>query len=321
MRARSRFLLDLVIACGLIAAYRPSWTGISLHEWVSIAIIVPLAVHLVVNWEWCVRIAKTFVQRLFHASRANFVVDASLLVASVAVMLSGVMVSPVPSWFGFQPSQFLVWARLHAWSANAIIALFAVHAALHWRWIVATAKRLAMASPAGALAGTGAGAGRQTSARLAGSASAPGGSSAPSRRSTRLAAERAAARRNAGVVGVFTVTVALGSLIFASVAVAGPALSRTFGQQSTAVASVAPTTAGRATAARTASTPPAAPSATKPASAKSPVAPSAPAKAPAAPAKSAPAAATLVCPRTGCTAASCHGTNGVSASVWYKTHQ
>jgi hypothetical protein len=317
MRARSRFLLDLVIACGLIAAYRPSWTGISLHEWVSIAIIVPLAVHLVVNWEWCVRIAKTFVKRLFHTSRANFVVDASLLVASVAVMLSGVMVSPIPSWFGFQPSQFLVWARLHAWSANAIIALFAVHAALHWRWIVATAKRLASASPAGALAG--AGAGGQTSARLAGSASAPGASSAPSRRSTRLAAERAAARRNAGVLGVFTVTVALGSLIFASVAVAGPALSRTFGQQSTAVASVAATTAGHAAAARTASTPPAAPSATKPASAKSPVAPSAPAKAPAAPAKSAPAA--LTCPRTGCAAATCHGTNGVSASVWYKTHQ
>jgi hypothetical protein len=145
---------------------------------------------------------------------------------------------------------------------------------------------------------------------------------ARSRRAARLAAEKAAARRNAGVVGVFGVTVALGSLIFASVALAGPALSRSLDQQArqaAAVASVGATAVGHATATRSASMSPAAQSATKPASAKSPTAPSAPVKAPAAPAKSAPA--TLVCPRTGCAAVTCHGTNGVSASVWYKTHQ
>ncbi|HEY5506613.1 MAG TPA: hypothetical protein VIK83_03890, partial [Coriobacteriia bacterium] len=75
MRARQRLLLDIVIAAGILAAYRPTWTGISLHQWISVAIIVPLAAHLVVNWEWAVRIGRTFFQRLFHTSRANFVVD------------------------------------------------------------------------------------------------------------------------------------------------------------------------------------------------------------------------------------------------------
>ena len=288
MRARTRLLLDLVIACGLIAAYRPTWTGISLHEWVSIAIIVPLAIHLVVNWDWVVRIATTFVQRLFHASRANFVVDSALLVASVAVMLSGIMVSPIPSFFGIQAAQPLVWATLHAWSADAIIALFAVHAALHWRWVVATVKRLAADSPA--FAGVGPGAPRPLAAPARVPATAPAGKLSPAqaRRAARLAAEKATARRNAGVLGVAGVTLALGSLIFASVALAGPELSESLGQRgASAVALQRSAQAGTA------------------------VAQAAPAK---------PAPATQVCPRTGCAASSCHGANGVRASVWYKTH-
>ena len=298
MRARTRFLLDLIIACGLIAAYQPGWTGISLHEWVSIAIIVPLAVHLVVNWEWCVRIARTFVQRLFHASRANFVVDAALLVASVAVMLSGVMVSRIPAWLGADVAQPVAWAALHSWSADAIIALFAVHALLHRKWIVATAKRLVPESGASTrgLARTprrGA-----ASAGIAAAVVAGGPSPAQTRRAARLAAEKAAARRKAGALGVATVTLALGSLIFASVALAG-------GTAAPATANATTGTPRRGAARRSATAN--APAAQAPA-------------AQAAPTPATPSSATLACPRTGCMASTCHGTAGVSASVWYKTH-
>jgi hypothetical protein len=310
MRARTRFLLDLVIACGLIAAYQPGWTGISLHEWVSIAIIVPLAVHLVVNWEWCVRIARTFMDRLFHASRANFFVDVALLVASVAVMLSGIMVSEIPSWFGGTVALRLVWTALHAWSANAIIALFAVHALLHRTWIVSTAKRLVPVPGALARGPAGAPARVAAPARINAVARAGGMTPAQSRRSTRLAAEKAAGRRKAGAVGVATVTLALGSLIFASVAVAGPALSRSLGLHGTAF-TVAATTANAASAVTRTRTTRRSATAQDPAAQTAPVA-STPAT---------PASATLVCPRTGCAAATCHGTAGVSASVWYKTHQ
>jgi len=318
MRARTRFLLDLIIACGLIAAYQPGWTGISLHEWVSIAIIVPLAVHLVVNWEWCVRIARTFVQRLFHASRANFVVDAALLVASVAVMLSGVMVSRIPAWLGADVAQPVAWAALHSWSADAIIALFAVHALLHRKWIVATAKRLVPESGASTrgLARTprrGA-----ASAGIAAAVVAGGPSPAQTRRAARLAAEKAAARRKAGALGVATVTLALGSLIFASVALAGPALSRSLSQQSAVATAVsAAGTAAPATANATTGT------SRRGAARRSATANAPAARAPAAqaaPTPATPSSATLACPRTGCMASTCHGTAGVSASVWYKTH-
>ena len=310
MRARSRLILDIVIACGLIAAYRPSWTGISLHEWISVAIIVPLVVHLTVNWEWCLRIARTFVQRLFSASRANFVVDAALLVASVAVMLSGVMVSPIPAFFGVQPAQSLVWATLHAWSADASIALFLVHAALHRRWIVATSRKLvpesrAFAGRLGVAPGRGIAPARSTDT----SATTANGA-ARTRRVARLAAEKATARRTAGAMGVVALTLALGSFIVASVAVAGPSLSRSLERQ--AGAAVGTTTAQTGTTATTR----AAGAPTVPAGKRTARANTAPAQA--APAK--PKTATMVCPRTGCTASSCHAQAGQSASVYYKTH-
>lgn len=122
-----------------VVAYRPAWTGISFHTWLSIAILVPLLVHLVVNWEWAVRIARTFTQKLFSTSRLNFVVDLPLMVAAVAVMVSGFMVSPsLLAPFGIHTSNFMAWHYVHAWSADATMLLLAVHLLLHGNWFAST---------------------------------------------------------------------------------------------------------------------------------------------------------------------------------------
>jgi len=231
MRARSRFALDIALAVGLLAAYRPTWTGISLHQWLSIAIIAPLLAHLVVNWQWTLRVLRTFVHRLLSASRLNFAIDAALLVSTVAVMLSGFMVSPLLlSPLGIQPSNPLVWHELHLWSANATIALFAIHAAMHWRWFVATAQRLAastdtprrnhVAPVAETIASARPMAHAETDAATA--VASPTRRSRVGSRAAQAAAERAAALR---VVSVLGVTGALGLAIFAGVGVASPLLA------------------------------------------------------------------------------------------------
>ena len=270
MRARTRFMLDILIAIGLVAAYRPTWTGISLHQWLSIAIIAPLLLHLIVNWQWAVQVLRTFLKRLFSASRLNFVVDCGLLVATVTVMLSGFMVSP---WFagplGVSSAHLLVWQVVHLWSANATIALFALHGALHWRWIVGTAKRLAETpTPARAratavvAAASGRAVGSAQVAAVSQEGTATRRSSQRGLRAKQAAAERASALRAASVFGV---TAALGLAIFLGVGMVSPLLAHASQSGSVAKASL------------------------------------------------------QVCPKTGCTASTCHGTAGVSAAVFYKT--
>ena len=82
--------------------------------------------------------------------RVNLVVDAGLFMAAVTAMVSGLMVSrSIAGVFGLAIMPDATWSLVHSWSADAVIALLIVHFALHWRWVVATTRRLDRRRPAG----------------------------------------------------------------------------------------------------------------------------------------------------------------------------
>lgn len=49
---RMRLPIDLFMFAVFVAAYRPFTTGLALHEWLSLALVTPVLVHAVVNWDW-----------------------------------------------------------------------------------------------------------------------------------------------------------------------------------------------------------------------------------------------------------------------------
>lgn len=136
MSVRNRLVLDVALFVAIVLAYAPAATGVSVHEWLSVAIIVPVLVHLIVNWEWVARTTRTFAGRLRATPTVNLVVDAILFVAAVAVSLSGLLISQVVMGaLGISVPAVAAWRTVHALSADvAIFALF-VHLGLHARWI------------------------------------------------------------------------------------------------------------------------------------------------------------------------------------------
>ncbi len=149
MSARSRLLLDLGMFAALLVAFNPAWTGIAVHEWLSLAVAIPLLVHVIINWEATLRVISTFVDRLLHQSRLNILVDVALFVSTVAVMLSGFMVShAIAGLLGITMTPNALWVAIHSLSADATIALLLVHFALHWRWVTSVAFRLVPAENA-----------------------------------------------------------------------------------------------------------------------------------------------------------------------------
>lgn len=143
MTARARLLLDTGMFAALLAVNNPAWTGISVHEWLGIALVTPLLVHLIVNWDWTVRTVVNFVDKARHASRVNLVVDTLLFLSTVAVMVSGFVVSTtLPALFGTTTSPSVIWYALHSVTADATILLMLVHLGLHWRWVARTIGRL-----------------------------------------------------------------------------------------------------------------------------------------------------------------------------------
>jgi hypothetical protein len=143
MSRRSRFFIDIALLIGLLVANAPARTGIAVHEWLSFALIVPLLVHLVVNWEWTVHVTRRFFERLMSVSRLNLLVDVALFAFTVTVMVSGLAVSSVvPGLLGFASAASPLWVAVHSASASATIIALLAHFALHGTWFAQTITAL-----------------------------------------------------------------------------------------------------------------------------------------------------------------------------------
>jgi len=149
MSARARLALDAGLFATFLVAFSPAVTGISVHEWLSLAIIVPTLIHLVINTDWVIHTAANIAARLRRVSALNFAVDAVLFLATVTVMLSGLMVSQViASALGVGGTASAIWHVAHSFSATAAMLLLVAHLALHIPWAARTVRRLSTASAA-----------------------------------------------------------------------------------------------------------------------------------------------------------------------------
>jgi Domain of unknown function (DUF4405) len=137
MTARKRLPIDMFMFAAFLVGYKPFSTGLSLHEWLCVVLVAPVLVHMVINWDWTVRVSTSFFSRLRRTTRVNLIVDIVLFVFTVAVMLSGFMVSRVfAAAVGFSTTPAPIWYRVHSLSADIVIGSALVHFALHWKWFV-----------------------------------------------------------------------------------------------------------------------------------------------------------------------------------------
>ncbi|MEO6446546.1 MAG: DUF4405 domain-containing protein, partial [Gemmatimonadaceae bacterium] len=141
---RSKFIVNAILlaAFGLISA--PHLTNIPVHEWLSVAFIGLIFVHLILSWNWITGVLRRFLSRLRGTTRFNFVWDVLLYLTMTVAMVSGFLVSEaaLPA-LGFAKSQDRFWHLAHVWSAQAILVVVGVHLAMHFEWVMAAVKRLA----------------------------------------------------------------------------------------------------------------------------------------------------------------------------------
>ncbi|MEN6299682.1 MAG: hypothetical protein ABFD51_07200, partial [Anaerolineaceae bacterium] len=56
--------LDILSGISTLVLLSPSLTGIPVHEWLGLAVIIPLLVHLLLNWGWIVTTTRSFFGKL-----------------------------------------------------------------------------------------------------------------------------------------------------------------------------------------------------------------------------------------------------------------
>lgn len=137
MTEGKHLVFDAVALCVYAVAANPAVTGVGVHEWLGLGAFAVLFAHLAAHMDW---VAEAFRKALSGgppARTAHLALDALLLVALVACVVSGAFVSgAVLPFFGAYATGYFFWDPLHALSAKVLLALLVVHVAAHGRAIL-----------------------------------------------------------------------------------------------------------------------------------------------------------------------------------------
>lgn len=138
--------VDCAIFVAFLVAMAPRFSGLAIHEWLSLAFGVVIMVHLLLHWQWIVEITKRFFRRTTWMARTNYVLNSLLFIAMTIVMVSGLLISEIalPS-MGIAVMENFEWRRIHTMSADTTVFLVGLHVALHWHWVWNALKRYVVA--------------------------------------------------------------------------------------------------------------------------------------------------------------------------------
>jgi cytochrome b subunit of formate dehydrogenase len=153
---------------------RHTWSGV--HLWSGIVMIVAVAVHFAIHWQWVKRMTRRVMtampsggSKLSRGAKVNVAIDVVVAVSFLVCALSGIYFVFAPAG-GFQGGNnpgwdpgFLfsrtAWDLIHTWSGVVMIIAAAVHFAIHWRWVRNVTARFFLSlvpRPAGSARQTGA---------------------------------------------------------------------------------------------------------------------------------------------------------------------
>ncbi len=109
--------------------------------------MLPALYHVAINWDWVVRVTSRLFEKLKVVSTANLVVDIALFLATVTVMLSGVMVIPGVVSTVDGTVVLRVWSEAHRLSSYVTILAMVAHFLLHAEWMTDVAFRIFTPKP------------------------------------------------------------------------------------------------------------------------------------------------------------------------------
>ena len=144
---KSKLVLDILIGALVMVLLSTALTGLALHEWLGIAIVVIIVVHLLLNWQWITSITMRLIQDIPGLTRLSYILDFLLFASMILAIYTGLMISryaiPVLGLSGTAPNFF--WRGLHSLSSNALLLFVGLHLALSWTWILKTTRKYILA--------------------------------------------------------------------------------------------------------------------------------------------------------------------------------
>jgi hypothetical protein len=142
-RTTINLLLDLALTIAFLVLFRPVLTGLAIHEWLGLALGGALIVHMLLHRRWATGVTRKWLSKLPLKTRLYTLIDASLLVAFLAIIGSGVAMSRVVlPLFGLTGGAGSTWFVMHRWSSMLTLSMVGIKLVLHRTWFAAVIKKL-----------------------------------------------------------------------------------------------------------------------------------------------------------------------------------
>ena len=142
-RTRRLLIVDTLLFVLFLLTINVPLTGLAIHEWLSIALAVGIVTHLLQHGDWAATIRRRLSSSTSLQNRLNFLMMIGLFFGFGSIIISGLLISEAAlPWIGYTPNGGAFWFWLHLSSVGWVVALFAIHIAMNWTWIVNTTERL-----------------------------------------------------------------------------------------------------------------------------------------------------------------------------------
>lgn len=148
---KKRYVFDIAILVIYLLVANPSVTGIPVHEWLGIGLILLFVVHLALSLDKVRAFLRSVRANGGFARGMRLLLVSVMLIALMVCAVSGIMVSGhVLLTFGFYANGYFFWDPLHAASAKVFLALLLIHLVLTAGQVLRAAKGSRGAGVAGA---------------------------------------------------------------------------------------------------------------------------------------------------------------------------
>lgn len=145
-RLKVTFWLDAALLVSISALQTVRFTGLVLHEWLGLAMVGMVLVHLLFSWSWIASQSRRLFTLPSIRARINYLLNLSLFAAATAVIFSGILISQkaVPALTGTKPPLNMDWRwdTLHNEFAQVVLMLSGFHLAINWDWVLAAGERI-----------------------------------------------------------------------------------------------------------------------------------------------------------------------------------
>jgi hypothetical protein len=143
-KQKYHWLIDAALFSAFLLSFWLELTGVALHQWLGVAIGVAAGYHLLTHWTWVKAVTDRFFKQTSTQARWHYVIDATVLIGLAAIIVTGLVIS---TWLDLALTNYTLWKSLHVIASIGTLGAVVIKLGLHWRWIVATARRYIFPQP------------------------------------------------------------------------------------------------------------------------------------------------------------------------------